>query len=62
MNQRSSRFDNLRALLILLVVFGHCQELIQKNLLYRVIYSFHVPAFIFLSGYFRGQAFAESLP
>jgi len=49
--KRSLRVDNLRALLMVLVVFGHCLELTKSPLLYRVIYSFHIPAFIFLTGF-----------
>jgi fucose 4-O-acetylase-like acetyltransferase len=56
MKQRNSLFDNLKALLIFLVVFGHVLELFLKNpdyqLLYNVIYSFHMPAFVFIAGYF----------
>ncbi|AJC96558.1 acyltransferase family protein [Staphylococcus hyicus] len=55
--KRDAFFDNARALLIFLVVFGH---LIQPytdahpavNALYLTIYSFHMPAFLFISGYF----------
>ncbi|MCD8905740.1 acyltransferase family protein [Staphylococcus chromogenes] len=55
--QRDAFFDNARAILIFLVVFGH---LIQPytdthsaiNALYLTIYSFHMPAFLFISGYF----------
>lgn len=50
-------FDNLKALLILFVVFGHLLEsLLQTSdyakLLYLLIYSFHIPLFAFCSGYF----------
>ncbi|MBI5975381.1 acyltransferase family protein [Staphylococcus canis] len=55
--KRDAFFDNARAGLIFLVVFGH---LIRPyvgsssfiNALYLLIYSFHMPAFIFISGYF----------
>lgn len=56
MNNRSARLDNLRALLMLLVVFAHCLELFADGSLpYRVIYSFHMPAFVFLTGYFARE-------
>ncbi len=45
--------DNIRAVLIILVVFGHLLETVtfdQKDFLYNVIYSFHMPAFAFISG------------
>lgn len=49
-------FDNLRGLLILLVVVAHLIERFAAfpggESLYRVIYSFHMPAFLFLFGYF----------
>ena len=53
MSKRSPRPDNLRALLMLLVVFAHCLELFwEGSLLYRAIYAFHMPAFVFLTGFF----------
>lgn len=54
-------YDNLRFFLIVLVVFGHMLELEytgnhlfleMKSTIYFWIYSFHMPAFVFLSGYF----------
>lgn len=54
--QRSCGFDNLKFLLIFCVVLGHVLE--GRPLtglaadLYRLIYSFHMPAFLFLSGWF----------
>lgn len=52
---RNHKIDNGKALLIFLVVFGHFLELFSgdlKTFLYLIIYSFHMPAFIFFSGYF----------
>ncbi len=53
---RDVSMDNIRFLLILLVVFAHLLESVPssmtKTLLYRNIYAFHMPAFIFLFGYF----------
>ncbi|MCL1797413.1 MAG: acyltransferase family protein [Eggerthellaceae bacterium] len=53
---REYRFDNFKLLLIFLVVFGHFLELFLKKSvtaeLYTIIYTFHMPAFIFISGYF----------
>lgn len=49
-------YDNVKGILILCVVFGHFLELCPstplKNTLYLVIYSFHMPAFLFFSGFF----------
>lgn len=50
---RDIRLDNIRGLLIILTVFGHLLEQTSGGIshLYRIIYSFHMPAFIFISGY-----------
>ncbi|MCE5037716.1 acyltransferase family protein [Staphylococcus auricularis] len=55
--QRDYYFDNIRAFLIYLVVFGHLlQPYTEGNsdltALYLLIYSFHMPGFLFISGYF----------
>ncbi|MCX7513564.1 acyltransferase family protein [Frateuria hangzhouensis] len=46
--------DNARLALITLVVFGHCLEPLRGvasiDALYRFLYLFHMPAFVFLSG------------
>lgn len=57
MKQRDYYFDNAKFILILLVVFGHfLRSFIHENelilTLYKTIYSFHMPAFILVSGYF----------
>ena len=52
---RDYGFDNIRAALILLVVFCHlCESFsdFQVNRLYLLIYSFHMPCFLFVTGYF----------
>ena len=54
---RNYFLDNYKALLILLVVIGHFIEPCYTNNLFLtilkwVIFSFHMPAFIFISGYF----------
>lgn len=55
--QREYLFDNYKVLLIVLVVIGHfiepCYD--QNPFLYELkwgIVAFHMPAFIFISGYF----------
>ncbi|MEG0307422.1 MAG: acyltransferase family protein [Clostridium sp.] len=50
-------WDNLKFLLILLVVVGHAIDFYTESSLsmrkvYVFIYSFHMPLFIFISGYF----------
>lgn len=53
---REYSYDNIKFVLIFLVVFAHLLEVNGafngKDLLYKLIYSFHMPMFIFLSGYF----------
>ncbi|WP_297195804.1 acyltransferase family protein [uncultured Flavonifractor sp.] len=56
MKPREYRYDNLRFFLMALVVLGHLLEITPdipyKRELYYLIYSFHMPAFLFLSGIF----------
>lgn len=53
---RDSYFDNLKIILIFLVVFGHFTNMNRDipilSALNNVIYSFHMPLFVFISGYF----------
>lgn len=51
--KRTPYIDNTKAVLIALVVFGHLLESVSfsgKTMLYIAIYTFHMPAFVFLSG------------
>jgi fucose 4-O-acetylase-like acetyltransferase len=53
---RDHLIDNIKALLIMLVVIGHFYEpyVLQNNIMkavYICIYSFHMPLFVFISGY-----------
>ncbi|WP_243385465.1 acyltransferase family protein [Bacillus kexueae] len=55
--QRESYFDNAKFLLIALVVFGHMiRSFIEQDevmlAIYKFIYTFHMPAFILIAGYF----------
>lgn len=55
--ERDYLFDNIRALLILLVVIGHMiasqkSKILTAEVMYYFIYLFHMPAFIFITGYF----------
>ncbi|WP_394232714.1 acyltransferase family protein [Niallia oryzisoli] len=57
MKQREFYFDNAKFILIVFVVFGHLlRTFIEENeiiySLYKVIYTFHMPAFILVSGFF----------
>ena len=54
---RNSKFDNIKAFLIFTVVLGHVLEFLYGTegvygIVRAIIYSFHMPAFVFLSGYF----------
>jgi len=53
--KRDHALDNIRCFLIFLVVFAHflevCTPFWGSTRLYQIIYSFHMPAFLFLLGY-----------
>ncbi len=52
---RESRMDNIRFVLIFFVALGHFFEVSQSGVLKdatEFIYSFHMPVFVFVSGYF----------
>ena len=52
--ERLLAIDNMKAFLIGCVVLGHLCEVIKfpySSYLYLLIYSFHMPAFVFLSGF-----------
>ena len=56
MSYRISYFDNVKFILILLVIFGHVLPLnyyypVERGI-YNFIFLFHMPLFIFISGYF----------
>lgn len=54
--KRDFYFDNVKFILIVLVVLGHFVNIYlitpSMRAIYNVIYSFHMPLFIFISGYF----------
>lgn len=53
--KRNFLFDNVRAFSIFLVVFGHMLETFSSSLqpaFYTLIYFFHIPLLVFMSGYF----------
>ncbi|MBE1445660.1 acyltransferase family protein [Paenibacillus sp. OAS669] len=56
MKQRDSYFDNVKFILITLVILGHIIEPLNNGQtfkpLYLWIYSFHMPLFVFITGYF----------
>jgi fucose 4-O-acetylase-like acetyltransferase len=56
MSKRIEYIDVARGIGILLVVMGHNDFAAISPFLYKVIYSFHMPMFFFLSGYFLNPA------
>lgn len=57
MGERNENIDAVRGGAIILVVLGHVIQYIydpanyENNIVYNIIYSFHMPLFMFLSGY-----------
>ena len=60
--ERNKKIDLLRAIAIILVIIGHCIQygsggrfleggLFYDNILFKIIYSFHMPLFMLISGY-----------
>lgn len=52
MSKRIEYIDIARGIGILLVVMGHNDFALVSPFVYKLIYSFHMPLFFFLSGYF----------
>ena len=61
---RSAYWDNIKGFLIFLVVFAHClydhQDKAAIDAIVKSIYLFHMPAFIFVSGFFGKSERAHS--
>lgn len=58
MKSREIKFDNIKGILILLVVFGHFlldYHNYLSTILLKFIYLFHMPLFAFISGYFSNK-------
>ena len=59
--ERDYFFDNLKAVLIFLVVLGHFLLPIHGEsvlvVVKRLIYVFHMPLFVFVSGYFAKKIY-----
>ena len=56
MSKRVEYIDIARGIGILLVVMGHNDFALVSPFFYKFIYSFHMPLFFFLSGYFLNTA------
>ena len=62
--ERDYFFDNMKAVLIFLVVLGHFLLPIHEKgnilvLIKRLIYVFHMPLFVFVSGYFSKRIYKD---
>lgn len=61
MGKRDKTIDILKGTAIILMVLGHVIQTIyapdnyDENLIFKFIYSFHMPLFIFISGYLTGM-------
>jgi len=64
MEKRINIFDNLKSLLIFLVVFGHIISPLRSSsneatFIYMCIYLFHMPLFLYIFGYFSKSTVKE---
>lgn len=62
--ERIALFDNIKGLLIVLVVFGHVAHPVHNSnpalsTAFDVIYLFHMPLFVFMSGLFGKGAYRD---
>ena len=58
--QRDLLFDFVKGVLIFLVVLAHVIRG-RGSIVYHVIYSFHMPLFVFVSGYFALHSLSKNL-
>lgn len=61
MTARYNYIDNIKGFLIILIVFSHfiadyINQSVYINLLYTFIFTFHIPLFVFISGYLSKNA------
>lgn len=63
--KRGVFFDNIKGILIFLVVFAHCifglQSKAVNSMIVDYIYYFHMPVFVFVSGYFSKSERCRSI-
>ena len=57
--KRIPYLDNIKGVLIVLVLIGHaiqyCSSTYEMDFSFRLIYSFHMPLFFFVSGYLANK-------
>lgn len=59
MRERNGQIENLKVILIFCVIFGHLLEPLEGGYgLYKIIYSFHMPMFLFLNGWLAPRNYA----
>lgn len=62
---RDKSIDFVKGVIIYLVVWGHVIQHIhhdnESSLVFNIIYSFHMPLFIFISGYFAAHTLSKSI-
>lgn len=63
-HERIALFDNIKGLLIVLVVFGHVAHPVHNSnpalsAAFDIIYLFHMPLFVFMSGLFAKGAYRD---
>ena len=68
MKNRDNKFDFIKGILIILVVIGHAIQVLYGidnkevwyNPIFNIVYTFHMPLFIFISGYFFSSSLKYS--
>lgn len=62
MKKRIEYIDTAKAIAMLFVIIGHCDWINTIPRLYGMIYSFHMPVFFIISGYFiKRMSFKQSM-
>lgn len=60
MHKQNHRIENLKIILIFCVILGHLLETVGGGYnLYKVIYSFHMPMFLFINGWLAPRNYAS---
>lgn len=60
MCERNYQIENIKIILIFCVILGHLLEIIGGgDYLYKIIYSFHMPVFLIINGWFAPRKYAS---